>query len=168
MAEKNIEVVAKSGFGWKMYGLCFIALASTGLLIAGLMGVKLDTHLNSSDAKSIANSYNTYHGVQPTISDDVQNSPSSSTDIKSVAYRQPSQRQNIVFYEDAPEPEDLTVYIVKPEVRKRQNKVVIIDQRAQRLRREFLARAKEMETRPGGLPGTEEHGDEDELIVNAR
>lgn len=67
---------------------------------------------------------------------------------------QPSSQRVVLVQNPEPPPADLNVVFVRPEVRQPQTTVTVIDERAERLRREHEERVTSWRTRPQSLAGS--------------
>lgn len=121
--------------------------------------VSLDTRL--TDVKpttpNIVESFNTnnYYGQKPTPAPVVKVEEPAPNQVVVVEPQRPVPQTVYIRPESAPpHPGDLTVVIVKPEVRPPEQRVIVIDERADRLRREHLERKAEWATRPASLAGS--------------
>lgn len=165
-----------TGFNWRM--IAFAALFVGILAVFGRLGTlcekidssnhpvanvtpvsgpaPVDTRLSTiKDTPTIIeNSFNNYYGsASPSDSKPAAKTPALTVAIEPVETEQPK-TVVVLPKASAPHPGDLTVVIVKPEVRPPESRVIVIDERAERLRREYLERKHEWATRPASLAGS--------------
>jgi hypothetical protein len=154
----NVATNRTTPFNWRLLAICSIVCCA--VMMVGLIGATIqDTRLSGVETKPIqhvTNSHNTYNGVLPGALPEQQTpipatTTTTSTPVQPVATTpqkpqtvviqatpEPTPQQRIIYVEQ-PRPEpvpDTTIVIYKPEVRQPQQKIVVIDEREERIRRE--------------------------------
>ena len=147
------------GFNWQL--LAIVAIGCCAVMMLGMIGMVVqngtDTRLNSvattTPTPNVTNSHNNYYGMLPDVIKQELQQSTSPVVIQPQPQPQPTQtvivqeqpRQtgpNVVYIrpERPPVVEDTIIVYVRPEVREPQTRVVVIDERYERLNAEYLAR----------------------------
>jgi hypothetical protein len=154
---------SKTGFNWQLLAIC--AICCCAVMLTGLIGMVVqsgtDTRLNDvATTPNVTNSHNNYYGLLPdAIKQQLQpmttptpqpvvTQPQTQPQQTVVIQEQPQRTgPNIVYIrpERQPVAEDTTIVYVRPEVRQPQTRVVVIDERYERLNAEYLARKAAIE-----------------------
>ena len=149
----NVTNNKTSGFNWQLLAICSICCCA--VMLTGLIGMVVqsgaDTRLNDvATTPNVTNSHNNYYGMLPdAIKQQLQPTtppvivPQTQPQQTVVVQEQPQRTgPNVVYIrpERPPVVEDTTIVYVRPEVREPQTRVVVIDERYERLNAEYLAR----------------------------
>jgi len=149
----------KTGFNWQLLAICAIcAICCCAVMLTGLIGMVAqsgtDTRLNDvATTPNVTNSHNNYYGLLP---DAIKQQLQPATTTQPVVIQPQTQPQQTVVIQEQPQrtgpnvvyirpdrqpvAEDTTIVYVRPEVRQPQTRVVVIDERYERLNAEYLER----------------------------